>query len=93
MRQRRSNLEIYFKILGRLSKGQLPITQIMYKTGVSYQQAKRYLDFLIDEGVVDKVEDAGKSVYRITEKGKRILMHFRSIEEELLTRQRVWFRM
>jgi predicted transcriptional regulator len=61
-------------------------TSIMYKAFLSYAQLKEYLSFLIQRGLIDEIPQEFKHhgnekfVYKITEKGLRLLQISHEIE-------------
>ena len=61
-------------------------TSIMYKSFLSYAQLKEYLSFLLEKGLIgefpQQTEASGneKSLYKITEKGLRLLQISLEIE-------------
>ena len=57
-------------------------TLIMYKSFLSYAQLKEYLSFLIEKGLVEEQQRGGSEriVYKITEKGVRLLQISNEIE-------------
>ena len=81
MALRRSRLEIYYQILKSVSKEKLTISHVLYKSGTSYYQVRRHLDFLIKHNLVKKFEEGGTSRYGITDKGKEFLDYFAAIEK------------
>jgi predicted transcriptional regulator len=79
---RRSKLEMYIDILKVLSqRGPLKLTHIMYKANVNCSVLKKYLDFLIQQNLVEE-RTAGKKrvVYAITQKGITVLKYFRELK-------------
>jgi predicted transcriptional regulator len=79
---RRSKLEMYIDILRVLSqKGPLKLTHIMYKANVNCSVLKEYLDFLIQQELVEE-KTIGKKriVYVISEKGSKVLRYFRELK-------------
>jgi predicted transcriptional regulator len=63
-------------------------TAIMYNSYLSYAQLKEYLSFLLEKGLVDefpkRTEDnksSKKNVYKITERGLRLLQIYQEIEK------------
>jgi predicted transcriptional regulator len=79
---RRSKLEMYIDILKVLAqKGPLKLTHIMYKANVNCSVLKEYLDFLIEQGLVEE-KTVGKKriVYAASEKGLRVLKYFRELK-------------
>ncbi len=69
--RRRSSIEI---IADMLRLGEAGKTEIMYSVNMSYFQLQKYLSFLLDRGLIDKVQLGNPSVtYRVTRKGLDIL--------------------
>ncbi len=69
--RRRSSIEI---IADMLRLGEAGKTEIMYSVNMSYFQLQKYLNFLLDRKLVDKVKLGNPSVtYRVTRKGLRLL--------------------
>ncbi len=69
--RRRSSLEI---IADMLRMGEAGKTEMMYSVNMSYFQLEKYLSFLIDRGLIDKVKLGNPSVtYRVTRKGLDVL--------------------
>ena len=79
---RRSKLEMYIDILRVLSqKGPLKLTHIMYKANVNCSVLKEYLDFLIEQELVEE-KTVGKKriVFVVSEKGIKVLKYFRELK-------------
>jgi len=82
---RRSKLEMYIDILKVLAhRGPLKLTHIMYKANVNCSVLKEYLDFLMEQDLVEE-RTAGKRrvIYAITQKGIKVLKHFRDLKQIL----------
>jgi predicted transcriptional regulator len=79
---RRSKMEMHLDILRTLAqKGPLKLTHIMYKSNVNCCVLKEYLDFLIEQELVEeKTIKKEKIVYTITEKGLTVLKYFRELQ-------------
>lgn len=78
--RRRSSIEI---IADMLRLGEAGKTEMMYSVNMSYFQLQKYLNFLLDRELIDKVKLGNPSVtYRVTKKGMRLL---RSIDAVLGT--------
>ncbi|UCC33140.1 MAG: hypothetical protein JSW53_05000 [Candidatus Bathyarchaeota archaeon] len=73
----RSRLEIIADVLG-VVKGGARKTRIMYQANLSYRLLTRYLDDVMDMGLV-KAEDEG--IYELTEKGIGFLQEFKGYNE------------
>ncbi len=81
MERRRSNIEVIADIL-RL--GEAGKTEIMYSANMSYFQLQKYLSFLLQLKLIDKVMVGNPIVtYRITKKGLRLLRNIDNILEML----------
>jgi predicted transcriptional regulator len=79
---RRSKLEMYIDILKVLAqRGPLKLTHIMYKANVNCSVLKEYLDFLIEQELVEE-KTVGKKriVYVVSEKGLKVLKYFRELK-------------
>jgi len=77
---RRSNIEVIADIL-RL--GEAGKTEIMYSANMSFKQLQKYLKFMLELNLIDKVTVGNPVVtYRVTKKGLRLL---RSIDHILET--------
>ena len=79
---RRSKLEMYIDILKVLAqRGPLKLTYIMYKANVNCSVLKEYLDFLIQQDLVEE-QTVGKKriVYVVSEKGLKVLKYFRELK-------------
>ena len=79
---RRSKLEMYIDILKVLTqRGPLKLTHIMYKANVNCSVLKEYLDFLIQQELVEeKTMGKKRTVYVISEKGLKVLKYFRELK-------------
>ena len=82
---RRSKLEMYVDILKVLShRGPLKLTHIMYKANVNCSVLKQYLDFLIQQNLVEeRTMGKKRTVYAVTERGITVLKHFRELKTVL----------
>jgi len=83
---RRSKLEMYVDVLKVLARnGPLKLTHIMYKANVNCGVLKQYLDFLIQQNLVEeqilhKKRHKTRVVYAITERGRTVLKYFRELD-------------
>ena len=82
---RRSSIQVIADIL-RL--GEAGKTEIMYSANMSYAQLQKYLKFLLELKLIDKVAVGNPIVtYRVTEKGLRLLRTIDNILETLEIRK------
>src|SRR5207237_8471937 len=81
MESKRSSWEIVYDILN--NEG-LKKTEIMYRTCLTYPQTMRYLNRLIDAGLLTTQPDLkGRNVFKKTERGDRVLGHLAAVVEYL----------
>jgi len=83
--RRRSSIEV---IADMLRLGEAGKTEIMYSANMSYFQLQKYLNFLLQLGLIHKVTVGNPVVtYRVTRKGLRLLKSIDSILEILESRE------
>ncbi len=71
--KRRSNIEIIADML-RVGENGAGKTEIMYTANMSYSQIQKYLDYLVNQGFIDKIDmDNTMGAYRVTESGLKLL--------------------
>lgn len=82
---RRSKLEMYVGILEVLAlRGPLKLTHVMYKANVNCSVLKEYLQFLIEQGLVEeKTVGKRRVAYAINSKGLIVLKQFRELKQIL----------
>src|SRR5918999_2896666 len=88
-KQYRGRYAIIARMLGTINESGIEgvsKTSIMYKSFLSYAQLKEYLSFRLEKGLIDEfpqqTEASGneKSLYKITEKGLRLMQISLEIE-------------
>jgi len=81
MNNRRSNIDI---IADMLRLGEAGKTEIMYSANMSYFQLQKYLNFLLQLKLIDKVTVGNPTVtYRVTRKGLKLLRNIDTIQQML----------
>ncbi len=71
--QRQNNIEVIGDIL-RAGKNGSGRAEVVYTGDMSYPQIQKYLDYLINEGFINKVNlDKTMVVYQVTESGLKFL--------------------
>ena len=81
MERRRSNIEV---IADMLRLGEAGKTEIMYSANMSYFQLQKYLKFMLQLELINKVMVGNPVVtYRVTKKGLRLLKSIDGILEIL----------
>ena len=79
--QRRSNVEIIADML-RVGENGAGKTEIMYSANMSYSQIQKYLDYLVGQGFINRVQMGGRGVfYQVTETGLKLLRIIDSLTE------------
>ena len=85
LERRRSSIEVIADMLRLSEAGK---TEIMYSANMSYFQLQKYLNFLLQLKLIDKVMVGNPVVtYRVTRKGLRLLKSIDSILEVLELRE------
>lgn len=85
MIERRSKIAILKDILSTIQRknGKARPTHILYGANLSHDRLKRYLDSLLVEGFVEKVEEDGQTFYVLTQRGKEFLSGFNKMKHFL----------
>ena len=85
LEHRRSSIEV---IADMLRLGEAGKTEIMYSANMSYFQLQKYLKFMLELKLIDRVYVGNPIVtYRVTKKGLRLLRSIDSILEILELRE------
>jgi predicted transcriptional regulator len=72
-RRRRSNIEIIADML-RVGENGAGKTEIMYSANMSFNQIQKYLDYLIEQDFINKVDMGNNMVaYQVTDSGLKLL--------------------
>jgi predicted transcriptional regulator len=81
--RRRSNIEIIADML-RVGENGAGKTEIMYTANMSYSQIQKYLDYLVNQGFVNKVNmDNTMIAYQVTDSGFKLLKAIDTLMEML----------
>jgi len=75
--RRRSRYDIIAEILSAARDGARP-THIMYKSNLSFRQQRKYLNRLLDAGLI-AVKVKSPPVYKTTELGEEWLKNYRKV--------------
>ena len=71
--RRRSNIEIIADML-RVGENGAGKTEIMYSANMSYSQIQKYLDYLVNQGFINRVDmDNTMVAYQVTDNGLKLL--------------------
>lgn len=81
--RRRSSIQIIRDML-KVGENGAGKTEIMYSANMSYSQLQKYLNFLINQGFIDRVEVGNPIVtYQVTERGRSLLKSIDTVLEVL----------
>ena len=79
--QKRSRVTITVDILEATLKPQKKM-RIMYQANLNYVRFNRYLADFLSKGFIEAIkDDEGKGCYRITQRGKTLLLLLRKVNE------------
>lgn len=83
MAERRNKLEIIYDILKSIQdrRGMIKPTHLLYKSNLSHDGMKRYIDELKTNSMLMEAEDpkSGNKMFTITEKGCKFLEEFNKV--------------
>lgn len=83
MNRRRSNIEIIADML-KVGENGAGKTEIMYTANMSYSQIQKYLDYLVNQGFINKVNmDNTLVAYQVTDSGLKLLKAIDTLMEML----------
>ena len=79
----RTKLEMYIGILKTLAQnGSLQTSNVAYEAKISYNELKKYLSFLLTQGLVDEQKvDKRRMVYSITRRGITVLKYLKELKQ------------
>ncbi|NIV68198.1 hypothetical protein GWM83_04135 [Candidatus Bathyarchaeota archaeon] len=78
--KRRGRIEIMMDILDRASKG-MNKTDIGYGANLNLNMVNGYLPLLMKRGLIVRVDGETGDIFRITQKGRKVLKNYREIEK------------
>ena len=83
MSERRSKLEIVGDILNAIQAkgGTIKPTHLLYKSNLSHERMKLYVEELETKGLIEEKEVKEKKMFSITDKGFEFLASFRKVKE------------
>lgn len=82
--RKRSKLELYLEVLRAVSRGVSKPTNIMYKCNLSWASSKEILDALVEQSLLSVIDNEGRKIYRITERGRKVLEYFVKAQDLLM---------
>lgn len=82
MKERRSKVHISVDILRLIrKKGMAKPTHILYGANLSHIRMKKYLEYLISMGFIEKTNEKRQVFFKITQRGYDFLREFKKVEE------------
>jgi predicted transcriptional regulator len=83
MAKKRNKITIIYDILYsiREKRGKIKPTHLLYKSNLSYQRLNQYIEELKQKQFVEEIEQKGKKMFTITEKGLKFLEEYQKILE------------
>jgi predicted transcriptional regulator len=81
--KRRGKLEIIHDMLNsiQIKGGKIKPTHLLYKSNLSHSKMKEYLTELMAKEMIDEIEEKGKKMFIMTDKGHEFLHEFERIRE------------
>jgi predicted transcriptional regulator len=79
---RRSKIELYVDVLRAILNGRKSPSRIVYAANLSYDRVIRCINFLEEQGLVQKLDEVKKG-YTATDRGREIVQYFDEIETKL----------
>lgn len=83
MSERRSKLEIVGDILNSIQAkgGSIKPTHLLYKSNLSHDRMKLYVEELKSKGLIEETELKKKKMFSITDKGFDFLASYKKVKE------------
>lgn len=80
---KRTRIDIIHDMLKAIQDkgGKIIPTHLLYKSNLSHQRMKLYLQELKDKDLIEEKEDKKKIVYVITDNGLKFLQNFKQVKE------------
>lgn len=75
-------MEVKIDIMQAISEGDGRPTHIMYRSNLSWNVMRKFMDTLKSQGLVQESDADGRRNYSLTEKGVRVLQTYISVREQ-----------
>jgi len=89
VKYRRSRVELYIDVLRAIYNGRRSPSRIVYTANLSYDRVMRCIDFLEEQGLIQRAEDEKKR-YMVTEKGRDVIQYFSEVETALFYKKKAF---
>lgn len=80
-KRKRSKLEISAEIIEYLQSDFLDLNEIAFYTELNYKTAKKYIEFLLMNELIDSIVIKGKIYYKASSKGIQFIKYFKEINK------------
>ncbi len=84
IKSRRDRLKIIIDVLNIALEPAVK-TRILYGANINFKILKKYLDFLQENKLIEKIEVKYTTYYKTTDTGKAILKHYNKIQKIMKT--------
>ncbi len=83
MNEKRDRIQIIHDILISIQEknGLIKPTHLLYKSNLSHDRLKKYVNELIESGMIKEELHSGKKHYKLTEKGFKFIFEYKRIKE------------
>ncbi len=80
---KRSKLDIVYDMLRAIEDkgGKILPTHLLYKSNLSHQRMKLYLDELKQRNLLAEGESKGKKVYELTDEGRKFVQNYKQMKQ------------
>jgi predicted transcriptional regulator len=83
-KMRRTKFDIIVDIINLTMDGGANKTRIVYGANLNFKIANKYINFLLENGLIEEEVKEGKKYYLATEKGVQFLRLFRELSGEVI---------
>lgn len=88
---RRSRIELYVDILQAIANGRESPAKIVYAANLSYDRVVKCLEFLEEQSLVQRTENANKKRrYKVTPKGMEVVRYFTEVQSALFYKKKAF---
>ncbi len=80
---KRTKLDIVYDMLRAIEDkgGRIIPTHLLYKSNLSHQRMKLYLDELKQKSMIQEARENGKLVYKLTDDGRKFVQNYKQMKE------------
>ena len=87
---RRSRIELYVDVLRAIYNGRRSPSRVVYAANLSYDRVMRCINFLLEQGLVQRIEGEKKKRYMVTESGREVIRYFGEVENALFYKKKAF---